>query len=71
MSVLVIPQTYTSVLFVFKVRPHIIPAVIRIFFLINWVSEGHKKFNILWLASAMVETEADQATGCCMPCQIT
>ena len=31
MLVLVIPQTYTSVLFVFNLRLNIIPAVIRIF----------------------------------------
>ena len=31
MLALVIPQTYTSVLFVFSLRLHIIPAVIRTF----------------------------------------
>ena len=66
MLVLLIPQTYTSVRFVFNLRIHIIPAVI-FFFLINWVFESLNKSNTFWLASALLETEAVHAKGCCMP----
>ena len=62
MLVLVIPVTYTSVLFASNLRLHIIPAVIRI--------EGVNKSNTFWLASGLVETEAGHGKGCCMPCHL-
>ena len=52
-----------SVLFVFNLRLHIIPGVIGIIILINWVFESLKKSYTYWSASAVVETEADQGTG--------
>ena len=70
MLVLVIPQSCTSVLFVFNLRLHIIPAVIKII-LINWVFEGLKKCNSFRLASALVETEAGHGTGSCMLCHLS
>ena len=51
MLVFVISQTYTSVLFVFNLKLHIIPAVIRIFSN-KLVFEDLKKSNIFCLASA-------------------
>ena len=67
MLVLVIPQTCTSVLFVFNLRLHVIPAFIK-FFIINWVSEGRKKSNTFWLASTLVETETGHTK---MPYQLS
>ena len=70
MLVLVVPQTYTSDLFVFNLRFLIIPAVIRIIFYLNWVFESLKKSNTFWLPNALVEIEAGHGTGCCMPCHL-
>ena len=37
------------------------------YFLINQVPEGLKKCSTFWLASALVEVEADQGTESCVP----
>ena len=37
------------------------------YFLINQVPEGLKKCSTFWLASALVEAEADQGTESCVP----
>ena len=68
MMVLVIPQAYTSVFFVFD---FILFLVYQDYFLLNWVLEGLKKSNNFWLACALVEAEAGQGTGNCMPCHLS
>ena len=68
MSVLVIPQNNTSVLFVLNLRLFIIPGVLGLteyYFPINQVFEGSKKFKTFWLASALVEAGAGKDTGSC------
>ena len=37
----------------------------------NWVLEGFKKFSTFRLVSALVEAEAGQGTGSCMPCHLS
>ena len=57
MLVSVIPQTYTSVLFVSNTRFYIVPTVIGLFSnKLGFV--GLKKSNTCWLTSALIETEA-------------
>ena len=61
MLALVIPQTNTSFLFVFNLR--LVFLVLLVLF--SKVSEGLKKSNTFWLASALVETEAVQDSDSC------
>ena len=57
MLVSVIPQTYTSVLFVSNTRFYIVPTVIGLFSnKLGFV--GLKKSNTRWFTSALIETEA-------------
>ena len=61
MLVLVIPQTNTSRFFCFELETSNYSWCYKDHFLINWVFEGLKKSNILWLVS--VEAESGQSTG--------
>ena len=66
MLVLVILQTYTSGFF-FNLRLHFIPGVTKVIFC---VSEGLTKSSTCWLANTLVETEAGQDTGRCIPTKL-
>ena len=59
MLVLVIPQTYTSVLFVFNLKFFIL---FLDYLLINWVFESLKKSNTFWLIITLIEAETGQGT---------
>ena len=61
MLVLVIPQTNTSRFFCFEFETSYYSWCYKDHFLINWVFEGLKKSNTLWLVS--VEAESGQSTG--------
>ena len=65
MLVLVIPQTYTSVLFLtyFEISYYFLSLD---YFLINWFFENLKKYITFWYASVLVEAEDSQGTGSCM-----
>ena len=65
MLVLVLPQTYTSVLFLTYCEISYYFLSLD-YFLINWFFENLKKYITFWLASVLVEAEDSQGTGSCM-----
>ena len=71
MLVLVIPQTCTSVLFVFDLRLYINHGAIGIIFNEIWNKDCLKKSDTFWLASALREVKAGQGTVSCMLCHLS